>query len=210
MEILNIHTCRTEPLLHDARMISIDCNITRYQHSENYLKHVEDVIKSNTSADIYVMEISSLKYERGSPNYDITEYENYLCNIFDLLNNKPVFILFNLNPVMSNEHITPEMKSKLDENNRIGSRNRTEKWTKQFLKKHYKGKFKAITGDDIFGKYNESKYIMNMKDGKLDVQHYTTTRSNFSETDKPIPPRRWAIQVARRHLNDFILNECNV
>jgi len=230
MEILNIHTCRTRGLLNKAAATAFPgYKITRHEHAWNYLEECENVIKSNMNADIYVIEMSTLKYKKGAHNFSKAEYENYLLDIFKLINKKPVFLLFNLNPIISPEHITPLIKSKLNNNNRISVRDWSEEWTKCIFEKYYKGKFKALTGDAMFGKYNESKYIMNSEasevlqskprdskyeehafGGMLDIRHYAKTSFDFLEDGNPINPRTHSSVVAKRHLRDFISNNCNI
>lgn len=220
MEILYIHTCRSSGILRTIRK-KFKYKITGFNNPWNYLEQCENIIKNNMAADIYVLELSSMKYIKGADNFNRTEYENYLRGIIEYINKKPVFLLFNLNPIISPEHITPLIKSKLNNNNRIKSRDWSEKWTKQIFQKYHSGKFTALTGDDIFGKYNESKYIMKSRarsevtprdtkyeehafSNMLDTRHYTKQYFDFLENGKLTRPKQHAGTVISKHLKDFL------
>lgn len=224
MTILCIHTCRSvfrwpsiNKYLTKELKLKRAINVIKKQSPWNWLSNVENCIREHKNVDVYVLEISTLKYDRHASNFNRREYENFLQNLMKLMKKKPVFLLFNLNPVILSEHRDPRMKHKYNNKNKIIARDNLERWSIAIFKKKYGGKYKALTGDNIFGKYNVSKFIMSQKKGLdttrhyagLDTRHYSRVSVDFLDNGKPVSPGTHSNRVATDLLKKFILNIVN-
>lgn len=220
MKLLYIHTCRTAGVFLERMNGTIlpgpesppaIQTLQRYNNQFNYLKHVESCIEKHKNYDIFSVEFSTLKYDEQSTIYNKNQYETYLRNLMKILKDRPIFILFNFNQIISEVDITPELKKKMNPLNRVIDRDNLERWTTQIFKKYYRGICTMTTGEEIYGKYNESRYLNKYtKPTKanpkplLDLNHF-----KYNVLDNGMTPKKMFSKLVHNKAKDFIQHILN-